>query len=53
MYHHRIWYFLVTGVKKDEERGVHVSKERGDIKKGEGEKRRGGADTPFRTMLFT
>ena len=30
MYHDRIWYFLVMGVKK----GVHVSKERGGIKKG-------------------
>ena len=29
--------------------GLHVSKERGDIKKGEDEKRKGGADTSFRT----
>ena len=36
------------GVKKG---GLHVSKERGDIKKGEDEKRKGGggADTSFRT----
>ena len=30
--------------------GLHVSKERGDIKKGEMKKDR-GADTTFRTML--
>ena len=50
--HHRIWYFPVMGGVK---RGVgggglHVSKERGEIK-NRGDEKRNGADTPFRTML--
>ena len=34
--HHRIWHFLVMGVKRRREggRGLYASKERGDIKKG-------------------
>ena len=42
------------GVKSRGE-GLHVSKERGDIKKvggGGGEKGQGWSDTPFRTMVF-
>ena len=40
VYHHRIWYFPVIGVKRGG--GWHVSKERGNIKKGGMKKERGG-----------
>ena len=39
VYHHRIWYFPVIGVKRG---GMHVSTERGDIKNVGGEKRNVG-----------
>ena len=34
MHHHRIWYFPVMGAKGGGG-GVHVSKEKGDIRKGD------------------
>ena len=40
VYHRRIWYFPVIGVKRGV--GLHVSKERGNIKTGEMKKERGG-----------
>ena len=50
VYHHRIWKFSMMGVKRGGWWGLHVSKQKGDIKKG-GLKRKGAADTPFRAML--
>ena len=43
VYHHRIWCFVAIGGVKmgGGGGGVHVSKEKGDIKKGD-EKRNGG-----------
>ena len=41
VYHHRIWCFVAIGGVKMGGGGVHVSKEKGDIKKGD-EKRNGG-----------
>ena len=45
VYHHRIWYFPLMGVK----RWVACFSRKGDIKKG-GWKKKEGADIPFHTM---
>ena len=46
VYHHRIWYFPVMGVK----RGGCMFQKNGEISRGDEKRKGGGTDEPFCTM---